>query len=87
MIRYYGFLAHRVRGKLLPIVYKLLGQENPLTPVPPTYPELIQINFNFNPLICILCGAQMILAAIRFGTTKVSQLLTYYRELALLKKI
>ena len=25
MIRYYGFLANRVRGKLLPLVYQLLG--------------------------------------------------------------
>ena len=87
MIRYYGFLAHRVRGKLLPIVYKLLGQERPLTSLPPTYAELIQINFNFNPLTCILCGAQMILTAVRFGITKVSELLACHRELALLKKI
>jgi len=30
MIRYYGFLAHRVRGKLLPIVYQLLEQASPV---------------------------------------------------------
>jgi Putative transposase/Transposase zinc-binding domain len=87
MIRYYGFLAHRVRGKLLPIVYKLLEQENPLRSAPPTYAELIQKNFNFNPFICILCEQRMILTAIRFGISKVSELMLYHRTLALLQKI
>ncbi len=87
MIRYYGFLANRVRGRLLPIIYQLLEQETRLPSAPPTYAELIQTNFNFNPLICILCGTQMVLSAIRFGITRVSELLACHRELALLKKI
>ena len=87
MIRYYGFLAHRVKGKLLPIVYQLLGQETPLPPAAPTYAELIQINFNFNPLVCLLCGQQMLLTAVRFGITKVCGLLLQHRALALLQKI
>ena len=28
MIRHYGFLANRVRGKLLPLVYQLIQQTN-----------------------------------------------------------
>jgi acetyl-CoA carboxylase biotin carboxyl carrier protein len=28
MVRYYGFLAHRLRSKLLPIVYTLVGQSH-----------------------------------------------------------
>jgi hypothetical protein len=87
MIRYYGFLAHRVRGKLLPIVYKLLNQNAPLPSIPPSYAELIQQNFNFNPLTCILCGTQMILTAVHLGISKASELLNYHRALALLKKI
>lgn len=85
MIRYYGFLAHRVRGKLLPLVYQLLGQENIQTD-PPTYAALIQKNFNFNPLTCILCGHQLVLATIHFGKANIHQPLKFHRELALLKK-
>jgi hypothetical protein len=87
MIRYYGFLAHRVRGKLLPIVYKLLGQETPSAATAPTYAELIQKNFNFNPLTCILCGQTMRLTTVHFGITNVGGLLAQHRALALLQKI
>jgi hypothetical protein len=86
MIRYYGFLAHRVRGKLLPLVYKLLGQDNHDNVVSaPTYAELIQKNFGFNPLICILCGHPLILYAVHFGKSAIADLLSIHRELALLK--
>jgi hypothetical protein len=69
MIRYYGFLANRVRGQLLPKVYALIGNE-PQQPKPsPSYAELIQKNFGFNPLTCILCGCQLILSSICFGKT------------------
>jgi len=82
MIRYYGFLAHRVRGKLLPEVYKLLKQEEPQVNPAPTFAELIKQNFGFNPLKCVLCGQQMILASIQFGATKIHQLLAAHQELA-----
>jgi hypothetical protein len=86
MIRYYGFLAQRVRGKLLPLVYQLLGQENSTSSLP-TYAELIQQNFNFNPLICILCGQPLIRTAIHFGLSTASQLFPFHCQLALLQKI
>lgn len=86
MVRYYGFLAHRVRGKLLPIVYKLLGQEITQKTPPPTYTQLIQKDFHFNPLTCILCGHQLVLRATYFGKSAMFQLLRFHRELALLKK-
>lgn len=86
MIRYYGFLANRVRGKLLPIVYQHIGQnKNEKTSLPPTYAELIQKNFGFNPLSCIVCGQPLVLSGIHFGKTKISELLQNHRELALLK--
>lgn len=87
MIRYYGFLANRVRGKLLPLVYQLLGQEVNPPSAPPTHAELIQKYFHFDPLTCILCGQKLVLAFIVFGKSKPSDLLHFHRELALFKKI
>jgi hypothetical protein len=87
MIRYYGFLAHRVRGTLLPIVHQLLGEKEPVNPPVPTFAELIMKNFGFNPLACILCGQQLILSLIHFGKTSTLDLLNSHRELALLKKV
>lgn len=85
MIRYYGFLAHRVIGKLLPIAYQLLGQkiENQSSP---SYAMLIEKSFGFNPLICILCGQPLVLTSICFGISNIYQLLTFHRQLALLQK-
>ena len=88
MIRYYGFLAHRVRGALLAIVRCLLGEQEQLALLPPpTYAELIQKNFGFNPLTCILCGASLVLALVKFGKNNVSDLLDVHRQLALLKNL
>jgi hypothetical protein len=66
MIRYYGFLAHRVRSTLLPKIYALLDQA---TPQPPTirWPSLLQQSFGLNPLQCILCHHPMHLSAIVKG--------------------
>lgn len=85
MIRYYGFLAHRVRGSLLAKVYDLLEQEPPKKTTAPTHAELIQKNFNSNPLICILCGEKLVLFGIQFGSYNTAQLLSFHRQLALLK--
>lgn len=86
MLRYYGFLANRVRNKLLPIVYQLLGQNNHQPYNVPSFSQLIQQNFNFNPLTCILCLQPLVLKSIRFGLN-IKQLFTYHRELALLKNV
>ena len=87
MIRYYGFLANRVRGKQLPLVYQVLNQPSPKQNQGPTYAELIQQNFNFNPLVCILCGSMLLLTGVNFGNAAIPELMKYHRELALLKKI
>lgn len=86
MIRYYGFLANRVRGKLLPIVYQLLQQDSPTTAKPPTYADLIQKDFNFDPLACIICGQKLLLTAVSFGKASTLDLLHHHQELACLKK-
>lgn len=84
MIRYYGFLANRLRKKLLPFVYQLLNQ-NCLSLRPPSWAELIQKNFGFNPLTCILCGSPMALYKSYTGA-RINTLLSHHRELALLQK-
>ena len=84
MIRYYGFLSNRTRGELLPIVYKLLNQEKLNQKSLPGFVELMQKNFGFNPLKCILCGHQLILSSTHFGKNT-TELLGLHRELALLK--
>ena len=84
MVRYYGFLSNRARGKLLPIAYKLLNQEKLNQKSLPSFAELIQQNFGFNPLKCILCGNQLVLSVTHFGKN-ISELLNTHRELATLK--
>ena len=66
LIRYYGFLAYRVRSTLLPKVYALLNQA---TPKPPTvrWPALLKQSFGLDPLQCILCQAPLRLSAIVKG--------------------
>jgi hypothetical protein len=86
MIRYYGFLSHRLRGKLLPIIQKLLGCTQSAPTVHLTFADLILKNFNFNPLTCIICGSQMILSTISFGHASLPSLLENHRALALLQK-
>jgi Putative transposase/Transposase zinc-binding domain len=85
MIRYYGLLANRLRGKLLPIVYRLLNQQLE-TIRPPSFAELMLKNFSVDPLRCILCGASLVLSGISFGKTSATKLLPYHRQLALLQK-
>jgi len=87
MIRYYGFLAHRLRGKLLPLVHQLLGQNKTQATSVSSYSDLIKKNFGFDPLQCILCGKEMVLVAVKFGKTTLAELFKFHRELALLKKI
>jgi len=86
MIRYYGFLAHRIRGKLLPVVYALFEQDIAQNIPAPTYAQLIMRNFHFDPLACILCGHQLVLSFVHFGRCSSFSLLGFHRKLALLKK-
>jgi hypothetical protein len=87
MIRYYGFLANRVRGKLLPLVYKLLNQDNRKITAPATFEALMLKNFNLNPFTCILCGQLLIFKTAFFGNSGVQQLLMAHKELAHFQKI
>jgi hypothetical protein len=67
MVRYYGFLANRVRGEKLPLVRELLGQEAKPEPYRLRYAELMQKTFGVNPRSCILCQSEMKLVYLRVG--------------------
>ena len=66
LINYYGFLANRVRGKLLPIVYQLLDQSEKLAQ-PLRWASLLKQSFGTDPLECILCGSRLLLSHLTFG--------------------
>ena len=88
MIRYYGFLANRVRGKLLPLVYSLIGDKTPKSENnTTTHAMLMKKEFGLDPLSCILCGSPLLLSGIHFGKGPITNLLKYHRQLALLKRI
>ena len=49
-IRYYGFLSHKLRGELLPVVYKLLDMESvTAAKVYITWHTMIQTTYNYDP--------------------------------------
>jgi hypothetical protein len=87
MIRYYGFLSNRLRGKLLPIVQLLLGQEVYEKAPSTSFAQLMLNNFNLDPLKCVLCGNHMVLTDMKFGITNPKKLLQFHKQLALLQKI
>lgn len=86
MIRYYGYLSNRLRGKILPLVHQLLGSDYQKDTTSPTYAEIMFKDFGVNPLECVLCGEPLRLTATHFGKTSVPELLAVHRQLALLKK-
>lgn len=85
MIRYYGILANRVRGKLLPIVYELLDQTIK-KPLFLGWATLKKHSFGIDPLVCILCQSKMKATSIAPGL-KLDQLKKYHYELATRKAI
>lgn len=85
LIRYYGVLANRVKGKLLPKVYELLNQKVKKV-FKPRWAQLFNNENGIDPLQCILCKARLNLAFIWVGKSS-KQLLSYHKELALAKPI
>ena len=53
MIRYYGFLANRVRGSLLNLVYSALNQFKKFNFKKPNYVMLMIESFGIDPMSCI----------------------------------
>jgi hypothetical protein len=68
-IRYFGFLANRVRGKLLPLVHALLNSTTNLAKkiyIP--WRTMIIESLGFDPLICPNCRNNLLLSNISFAS-------------------
>jgi len=84
LIRYYRFLANRVRAKLLPLVYQFTQKGNTQKTPAPSWSSLLLTNFKVHPLVCILCQSPMLPSAILFGQSH-AELMQYPQPLALMK--
>lgn len=82
-IRYYGFLANRVRGKLLPIVYDLLQLNHPTKEdeKPLAWRELFKKSTGKDPLICPCCKTELEPSYKYYG--KNNPIRKYHRNLAM----
>nr|EKU5185952.1 hypothetical protein [Klebsiella oxytoca] len=56
MVRYYGFLANRKRGELLPKVYETLQMVARKKSEQPGFAALMKAFLRTEPYRCILCG-------------------------------
>jgi len=83
MINFYGFLANRVRGKLLPKVYAVLNQTIQAVSTI-RWADLQKHAFGVDPLRCIFCGNPMQLTAITQGKSTAA-LRQHHKALALAK--
>jgi hypothetical protein len=82
MIRYYGILANLVRSKLLPLLYKFLGQSEKGQITFPSYASLLISNFRHDPMKCSKCKSAMILYYTSYKNLNVFTLLQNHYFLA-----
>ena len=59
MVRYYGFLSNRKRGRLLPLVYLALEKKSLKQAEPLTYAKQYKGLTGNDPYQCVLCGGRM----------------------------
>lgn len=85
MIRYYGFLSNRLRGRLLPIIYDKLEQEVEITEGP-SYAAMLMGYVKVDPFKCILCGGRMIFNRFEHGAP-LGKLISEVNTLANLKRV
>lgn len=80
-IRYYGFLAHRVRGSLLPKVYKLLNiSRRKIKKTFAFWRDALQRLLNLDPLSCPNCKTIMLLSNIVFPQRR--SLIKHHKQIA-----
>ena len=84
MIRYFGFLANRVRGQSLPVVYQALKMQKPEKTATLYFVQMIKAFLNRDPFSCLLCGARMVYTWAIAGLT-VQGLLINARDIGLLR--
>ena len=85
MIRYYGFLSFRTRGKLLPIIYKLLGQVI-TEPKKIIYADLCKRFLCEDPFQCLVCGARIMVQKIQ-KRARLSKIMEHHEALATMQWI
>lgn len=84
MVRYFGFLSNRSRGKLLPIVNKLFDHQPKV--VKYSWYFLVKMKSGVNPIECILCKKIMRFSFLTIGLS-FAQLRNHHDSLALQKQI
>lgn len=67
MVRYYGFLANRKQGILLPKVYAALGMSLKEKPPKPGFASLMKQFTRTEPYQCVLCGVRMVFNSAEAG--------------------
>ena len=67
MVRYYGFLANRKRGVLLPKVYAALGIALKEKPPKPGFASLMKQFTRTDPYQCVLCSGKMVFNSAETG--------------------
>lgn len=80
LIRYYGFLANRVRSKLLPLVQKIFGTIKAKMDTV-NHKEMHIKSFGINPYQCPLCNSEMLCVGINIGQPK-HKLMKRHAEIA-----
>jgi hypothetical protein len=73
VIRYFGFLANRIRAKLLPIIYGFLATI-PTIKNPFSWRDLIIISMHYDPLLCPNCHNHLQLSCVVFANNDFSSL-------------
>jgi len=77
MVRYYGVLSNRTRGKLLNVVFKLFGKQNKFVKFQ-TWRERVLANTGNDPLLCPVCQKQMQLVEVAYFSPTLNSLEHYY---------
>ena len=67
MIRYYGFLSNRTRGKMLPAVYQAIKQFIPKKIQKLTWRMMYWMRYKKDPLTCPNCNTEMRLSGVYYG--------------------
>ncbi|USQ15203.1 transposase [Legionella lytica] len=84
LIRYFGFLANRLRTQLLPVVSSLFNHQP--NPKQRSWALRVKHQSRSNPLDCILCKQDMRLSFLLFKLSS-RQLMNYTSQIALQKPI